>query len=349
MSRSLLLCRVRVGAAERQAVGRTGICRVNRFETLCKLATRERWCWKILCTTCGHHVFRWALKALARGLDPSASTWSVHWGGAFTQQDLERLNGPLPPFYPWDIVEQERIQRSAVGCDIQSIASAAEFPDWLGYFGILLCYTEEVEERNRVLTAELVPQLRRCVASGSPAERMFEEITRSGRTLRWPDLEVVEMSYDGLQVIRGGTRMTGGDFAAGASAARNKLASYLRENGINVRTSRYGCPPDDEDFLQSVLALFRDEPARANRSAVVIFHWWQLDYKCMVALSVLQDLERDPTRVHHLFTARGKKGDSSFYVQRSPEGPLQVYRKKHWWRGQDAVEPINTTIISVEE
>ena len=43
------------------------------------------------------------------------------------------------------------------------------------------------------------------------------------------------------------------EFAAGASAARYKLAAYLREHGVDVRPSRWGCPPSDDDFLQAVL------------------------------------------------------------------------------------------------
>lgn len=44
------------------------------------------------------------------------------------------------------------------------------------------------------------------------------------------------------------------DFAGGASAARNKIASYLTDHGVPVlRTSPHG-PPTDDDFLRAVLA-----------------------------------------------------------------------------------------------
>jgi hypothetical protein len=44
-------------------------------------------------------------------------------------------------------------------------------------------------------------------------------------------------------------------FAAGASAARNKVASYLRQHGIPVPCRWY--PPSDEDFLEGIrIALY---------------------------------------------------------------------------------------------
>jgi hypothetical protein len=49
-----------------------------------------------------------------------------------------------------------------------------------------------------------------------------------------------------------------------------------------------------------------------------------LDYKCILPLTELHALEDDPERTHHLFTARGEKGDSVFFVQKSPECPPSI-------------------------
>jgi hypothetical protein len=40
--------------------------------------------------------------------------------------------------------------------------------------------------------------------------------------------------------------------ASGASAARNKLAAYLREHGVNIPRLEY--PPEDLDFLLAIYA-----------------------------------------------------------------------------------------------
>ena len=34
------------------------------FLSLCRLASQENWCWKIICTTCGHMHFRYGFKEL---------------------------------------------------------------------------------------------------------------------------------------------------------------------------------------------------------------------------------------------------------------------------------------------
>lgn len=69
----------------------TGIRTSNRFEVLCELAQSEQWCWNLMCTTCGHGVFRWALKALANGFDPATEEWPVHWGADVTFTMLEEM------------------------------------------------------------------------------------------------------------------------------------------------------------------------------------------------------------------------------------------------------------------
>jgi hypothetical protein len=97
---------------------------------------------------------------------------------------------------PWDKSEQERVQRAAIGCDVGKIAEEAGFSDWPGYLGILLRYTAEVAGENKLLTGGLVPQLRRYVRRESAAARLFEEISRSGEPIRWPDLEIIEGSFD---------------------------------------------------------------------------------------------------------------------------------------------------------
>lgn len=40
------------------------------------------------------------------------------------------------------------------------------------------------------------------------------------------------------------------EHAAGASSARNKLASFLRDHGIDIPEREY--PPDDIDFLRCI-------------------------------------------------------------------------------------------------
>jgi hypothetical protein len=133
--------------------------RSSRFHSLSLLAAGEQWCWKLSCTTCGHMVFRWGLKALARGLDPDDADWPVHWGPEQASTRLAEVNGPMPPAGGWPVRQQVAIQEAARGTSLWSIAHDCPFPDWLGHLGILLHYTEDAERRNLVLTKGLAPQL----------------------------------------------------------------------------------------------------------------------------------------------------------------------------------------------
>jgi len=129
---------------------------MSRFESLSLLATREQWCWNLACTTCGHMVFRWGLKALVRGLDPAAADWPVHWGAGQTSTRLAASNGPLPPCGGWPLAEQRAIQDTVRGCSVERLAQEGKFPDWLGHIGVLLRYTEDAEQDNRLSPASLV-------------------------------------------------------------------------------------------------------------------------------------------------------------------------------------------------
>jgi hypothetical protein len=166
----------------------------NRFEALCELASQEQWCWNLVCTTCGHCVFRWALKALARGHHPDSAAWPVHWGRDTSTRTLELSNGPLPSWGAWPLAEQQAIQSCVPGCRLSHIAETVSFPDWLGYIGIVLSYTETAEVANHVISDVVGPQLASAVRSDGPAAAMLSDV-RAGRPLRWPDLELVEQDY----------------------------------------------------------------------------------------------------------------------------------------------------------
>lgn len=176
---------------------------VNRFESLSRLAAREQWCWNLVCTTCGHMVFRWGLKALAKGLHPDKPEWPVHWGPEQTSTRLASVNGPMPPPGGWPESEQRAIQEAVRGCRLELIAGESCFPDWLGHLGVLLRYTEDAERDNLLLTRELVPQLAGLVESGSSADTMLRQRLDAKQPLRWSDLEVIERCYSGPRPHRG--------------------------------------------------------------------------------------------------------------------------------------------------
>lgn len=136
------------------------------------------------------------------------------------------------------------------------------------------------------------------------------------------------------------------DFAAGASAARNKLASFLRKNGIKVQTSTYGYPPTDEDFFRSIQAVIQEGGQRPDSGlAMIIFHWWQSTYNIPIAASVIDYLNENGERRHDLFSATSTGGSNTFYLAVDRDGNVVVHRKKHW---RNEIELFDTTILRLD-
>lgn len=166
----------------------------QRFESLCTLASREHWCWKMVCTTCGHMLFRYALRHLSLGADPGSSDWVVHRDHPVLRRGSAlRELGPIPPLASWPIEEQRKLKEMLKTANLSSIAAGCSFPDWLGYLGLALHYTEEAELEDHALTHSWVPQLARLVPDDSPAYKMLAELEADrAKPLTWRHLEAVE-------------------------------------------------------------------------------------------------------------------------------------------------------------
>lgn len=129
------------------------------------------------------------------------------------------------------------------------------------------------------------------------------------------------------------------EYAAGASAARNKLASHFRDNGIPVRPSLYGSPPTDADFVKAILSATSDEGSQFSPGKVmVLFKWWLSDIQIILADAIIKELERGARRRHHLFTAKSQGGWNTIYLARAADGAVKVHRKKHWRKDVELVD-----------
>lgn len=164
------------------------------FEALCELASRESWCWKLTCTTCGHMLFRYGLRQLALGNRPDGPSWLVHSSHPVLRRGspLNEL-GPVPPLGGWPKEEQRRLQSILKTANPVAIASRCSWPDWLGYMGLALHYTEDVESESHELTSAWAPKLSTLVLPESPAAKMLAFLGKSEhRALTWRDMETVE-------------------------------------------------------------------------------------------------------------------------------------------------------------
>lgn len=139
-------------------------------------------------------LFRYAFRQLASGKSPNDEDWMVHKDHPVlrTGSPIREL-GPIPPLSSWPIEEQERLAKILSTANISAIASACIFPDWLGYLGLALHYTEDSERRNQTLTHAWCPQLLRRIRPGSVASNMLTKlVTGQEGVLTWVNLEAVE-------------------------------------------------------------------------------------------------------------------------------------------------------------
>jgi hypothetical protein len=105
------------------------------------------------------------------------------------------------------------------------------------------------------------------------------------------------------------------DKAAGASAARNKLANALADAGVQVRSSQYGGPPTDEDFLVALANFLHNVPPSLGiRERTVRFSWGQLQYEVPIRHEVLKALQAEPGSSYVLFHVRSSRKRSKLYV-----------------------------------
>ena len=86
------------------------------------------------------------------------------------------------------------------------------------------------------------------------------------------------------------SRMAESDRAAGASAARHKIARHLRTFGIGIESSDGRRPPTDDDFLTAILDYFHTKPR------VIKFNRYRDKVGIQVPQSVLEWLKAQPER-----------------------------------------------------
>lgn len=129
--------------------------RHNPLLSICRLASQNRWCLNVCCTTCGNFDFRVALLKISSG-DIPITRWSRMEDviEAGTEQNLSEL-----PFTPeqkrniLSICEEVKIHKLAESCaDYDDPHSPREH--FLMCFGLLLDHMSKSENRDQGYTAE---------------------------------------------------------------------------------------------------------------------------------------------------------------------------------------------------
>jgi len=166
----------------------------NAFIALCELASKEEWCWNLMCTTCGLQDLRLSFKEIIRGNHPDSENWIMHKYGYETVNRYESYISWLHGI-EWSLESQIKLAEIFATASLKQISKLARFPDWLGYMGVVLSSTEEEEKKSRTLTKAWAPQLLEMVEPESYAkERLLEMMADETLILRWGFLESVENS-----------------------------------------------------------------------------------------------------------------------------------------------------------
>ena len=152
----------------------------NAFVALCELASREKWCWRIGCTTCGCMQFRHSFKKLINGLHPDSPNWL-------------RQRRPRDIIRDFSISEQSILVDIVSNAKIEDIAKIAHYPDWLGYLGLVLLFCEEIESQTRTLSCSLIPQFLNLLPKHSASYKYFKQILDDETAImEWRQLEALE-------------------------------------------------------------------------------------------------------------------------------------------------------------
>lgn len=161
---------------------------LNSFEALCGLASKERWCWNLWCTTCGHTNFRYGFLELAAGKSPSHSTWIVN-NRIFQHSGFSAQLGKFPRQYNQD--QKEIITHICLNANLSAISESCHFPDWLGYLGLVLHHMKH-SPSFRKMSQCWASQLGNMTPRDCTTYKRLSEISKGHEILNISDLEFCE-------------------------------------------------------------------------------------------------------------------------------------------------------------
>lgn len=174
---------------------------MNSFEALAKLASEERWCWKIHCTTCGHLHFRYAFLQIANGVHPDEKGWVVHKNTTRYHRSL----GPIPkgPMSDFSLKNKEHLLlQPCIDSNLKKIALHCIFPDWLGFLGLVLVHMKSPTSIFLKLSKNWAFQLNNMLNSGIQSRSVFSLEESGSKLLDIQDLEYCEAMMPSKHIRR---------------------------------------------------------------------------------------------------------------------------------------------------
>jgi hypothetical protein len=156
----------------------------DRFATLVIHAHTHQWCWNMVCTTCGHSLFRQGLWKLTMNQSPSDNEWLLkQW------EDLNNEDRPAPRSFPKHA--QRKLLRLVAASDLERLFEACGVTFTLGAIGLVLHYCREAEARLRVISPFLTHAFNYRMRTTAFASYLNAVVPGDG-LWTWNDLERVE-------------------------------------------------------------------------------------------------------------------------------------------------------------
>lgn len=157
----------------------------NAFEELCFLASKEKWCWKLYCSTCGHMDFRYGFKELVKLKSPEDDKWIVHLKSSY-QKEL----GPIPLRFSRN--SKTIMHKICAEANLFEIFKQCQKPDWLGYLGLVLNDMQDDSESFKELSKSWATQLKNMLPEDSDFNKKLNRVIEKKLFLTIKDLEEYE-------------------------------------------------------------------------------------------------------------------------------------------------------------
>ena len=145
----------------------------NNFEKLCQLASKNCWCWRIYCTTCGCSQIRAGFFAIANDIELCLESID----SIIRTEDYRNL----------DYLNASKIIESVSKSNLDVIQKKCQFPDWLGYIGLIyhliIPISLLVPVARKELTESLCPQFIKLLHSNTNAYKRIDNIIKSNYSI----------------------------------------------------------------------------------------------------------------------------------------------------------------------
>lgn len=168
----------------------------NPFVALCNYASRNNWCWKLFCTTCGHGAFKVAFSKIIHDQHPDDDSF---WPRGKSNSDpLQEVDGYRDFWGEASVANQIKFASIIAEAKLSEIQSVVKFPDWLGYIGLVIHHCPSHEAR-KIISDALTPRFVSMLKDNTSLRKYFEEKLSGGALLSINDLSRIEAGKADLE------------------------------------------------------------------------------------------------------------------------------------------------------